>query len=132
MITGMAHVCFVVRDLETAITFYVEKLGLAHAFNFRNEKGERTGVYLHVGYRQFIELFQGNRGERDDTQSYRHLCLEVDDLRTTLAILRERGVETTEMLFGGDNSWQSWLTDPDGNRIELHQYTNTSLQNVSL
>jgi hypothetical protein len=27
-----------------------------------------------------------------------------------------------------DNSIQSWITDPDGNRIELMEYTSTSMQ----
>lgn len=132
MITGIAHVCFVVRDLEAAIAFYVDTLGLAHAFDFRNDEGQRTGAYLHAGQRGFVELFQGHPAPRDDAQSYKHLCLEVDDLQDTLTMLREKDVDATGMKLGGDNSWQAWLTDPDGNRIELHQYTETSLQNVSL
>jgi lactoylglutathione lyase/glyoxylase I family protein len=132
MITGIAHVCFVVSDLEASIAFYSEKLGLAHAFDFRNEAGERTGVYLHVGGREFLELFQGHPHARDDAQSYKHICLEVDDLKKTLDTLRQRGVDATEMRLGGDNSWQAWLTDPDDNRIELHQYTDASRQNICL
>ena len=34
--------------------------------------------------------------------------------------------------MGGDNSWQAWTCDPDGNRIELHQYTPESKQTPSL
>jgi lactoylglutathione lyase len=30
--------------------------------------------------------------------------------------------------LGGDQSYQAWLADPDGNRIELHQFTDKSLQ----
>ena len=42
------------------------------------------------------------------------------------------GVTVTDKKLGSDNSWQAWLSDPDGNRIELHQYTAQSLQTPSL
>jgi hypothetical protein len=33
-----------------------------------------------------------------------------------------------EVSLGSDQSWQAWLADPDGNRIELHAYTPESKQ----
>ncbi len=132
MITGIAHICFTVRDLEASVDFYQNKLGIAHAFDFTNDQGERTGVYLHAGDRTFIELFPGEPEERDDAQSYRHVCFEVDDLESTLAALSNKEVEATPMELGGDQSWQAWVEDPDGNRIELHGYTPESKQNVRL
>jgi glyoxylase I family protein len=128
MITGLAHVCFTVRDLDESIAFYRDKLGLTPAFDFVNDRGERFGIYLHVGGRSFIELFQGEVGEATPAQSYRHLCLEVDDIEATAAALREQGIEVSRVEMGGDQSWQAWLTDPDGNRIELHCYTPQSKQ----
>lgn len=127
MITALAHVCFTVKDLDAAIDFYQGKLGFTHAFDFINDQGMRHGVYLHIGGRSFIELFQGSYQEPAQG-SYRHFCLEVDDIEATAAELRSRGVEVTEVKLGKDQSYQCWLTDPDGNRIELHQYTAESLQ----
>ena len=132
MITGLAHVCFTVSDLEASESFYCEKLGLRHAFDFVRDSGERFGVYLHVGGRSFIELFCGKVGERAEGQTYRHLCLEVDDIETTVAELRSRGVEVGDPKLGSDASWQAWLADPDGNRIELHGYTPESRQTPHL
>lgn len=128
MITGIAHACYIVSDLDRAIGFYRDLLGLTEAFDFRNDQGERFGVYLHVGGRNFIELFQGSLAERAEGQSYAHLCLEVDDIEETVAALRERGAQVTDPALGGDGSWQAWLSDPDGNRIELHGYTDQSRQ----
>ena len=128
MIKSVAHVCYIVRDLDTSIAFYVEKLGLTAAFDFIDDKGARFGVYLHAGERTFIELFKGEVGPRAEKQSYAHLCLEVDDLPATVSTLRSRGVEVTDPKLGSDQSRQSWLADPDGNRIELHQYTAKSRQ----
>ena len=128
MITALAHVCFVVRDLDASIAFYRDVLGLTPAFDFINEQGERFGVYLHVGGRSFIELFQGSVDAPAPAQSFQHICLEVDDIERTTATLRARGVEVTPVTMGSDASWQAWLADPDGNRIELHGYTPESKQ----
>ena len=128
MITGMAHACFTVSDLERSLEFYRDALGLKPAFDFVNNEGRRFGIYLHLGGRSFIELFEGQLGERADGQSYRHICLEVDDIESTVQTLRERGIEVSDPKLGGDRSWQAWITDPDGNRIELHHYTAESKQ----
>jgi len=52
----------------------------------------------------------------------------VEDIQTTVAELRSRALEVSDPVLGADHSWQAWLTDPDGVRIELHQYTPESLQ----
>jgi catechol 2,3-dioxygenase-like lactoylglutathione lyase family enzyme len=127
MITGIAHACYTVRSLPAAVEFYVEKLGLKLAFEFVRETGERYGAYIHVGGRNFIELFEGLHGEDGDV-SYRHLCLEVDDIERTVDELREKEIDVNDPKLGGDHSWQAWIQDPDGNRIELHGYTETSKQ----
>ena len=55
-------------------------------------------------------------------------CLEVENLERMVTELRQKGLEVTDPKLGMDQSWQSWLADPDGNRIELHQYTPESKQ----
>jgi lactoylglutathione lyase/glyoxylase I family protein len=128
MITALAHTCFVVHDLDASLQFYVDGLGLKLAFDFVHDTGVRYGVYLHVGGRNFIEMFQGETAARAEGQSYSHLCLEVDDIQATVASLTTRGIEVGPVKLGCDQSWQAWLADPDGNRIELHQYTPESWQ----
>lgn len=128
MITGLAHVCFVVRDLKVSEDFFCNKLGLKPAFDFIDDKGQRFGLYVHAGERTFIELFQGELAQPADGQSFKHICLEVDDINRTVADMKAHGVQVTEVKKGSDNSWQAWLADPDGNRIELHGYTPQSKQ----
>lgn len=128
MITGLAHVCFIVSDLEKSMAFYQDVLGLTPAFDFVNEEGKRYGYYLHLGERTFIELFSGQLAERAEGQPFRHICLEVNDIQATAAAIRAKGVEVTEIKTGKDHSYQAWITDPDGNRIELHHYTPESKQ----
>ena len=132
MITGIAHACFTVSDLEQSIAFYRDGLGLTPAFDFVNDEGRRFGLYLHAGGRNFIELFEGDLEAPAEGQSFRHTCLEVDDIQETVNTLRERGIEVSDPKLGKDQSWQAWITDPDGNRFELHQYTAQSWQAPSL
>ncbi|MBD3174000.1 MAG: VOC family protein [Armatimonadia bacterium] len=129
MISAFAHACYRVSDLDRSLEFYCGKLGCTHAFDFVNDDGVRFGVYIKVAGRSFIELFTGLESEPAGEGSYMHICLEVPDLEAAVADLRAKGVEVTDPHFGADNSWQSWITDPDGNRIELHCYTEDSLQN---
>jgi catechol 2,3-dioxygenase-like lactoylglutathione lyase family enzyme len=129
MIKGFAHVCFHVRDLAAAEEFYSRKLGFRRAFDFHNDQGKRFGVYMHINGRVFIELFRSEVTPPQPTQSYRHICLEVDDMDKTVAELRALGVEVTDPKPGTDRSLQAWLSDPDGNRMELHCYTPQSKQN---
>ena len=132
MIKTLAHVCFTVKDLERSRVFYEEGLGLRLAFDFRNEQGERFGIYLHVGDRTFLELFIGSVADGGQRGSFGHICLEVDDIQETVADLKGRNIEIGEISMGSDHSWQAWLKDPDGNAIELHQYTPESQQVAAL
>jgi lactoylglutathione lyase len=128
MIRGLSHACFVVSDLQRSVVFYRDLLGLPLAFELGVRDGKAQGVYLHVGERTFVELFQGSVAPALPNTSYKHICLEVDDILETVRTLRGRGVEVGEVSLGGDRSYQAWLADPDGNRIELHQFTPDSLQ----
>ena len=125
---AFAHVCFIVKDLDASIDFYCNKLGLTHCFDFERDTSERFGVYLHVAGRSFVELFRGEVADRAPGQSFQHFCLEVDDVAAAVQAIRAQGVEITNPVLGSDQSWQAWLSDPDGNRIELHGYTPQSQQ----
>jgi len=128
MIRALAHVCFTVRDLDASTAFYRDGLGFEQAFPFVNDAGERFGQYFHIGQGTFLELFEGDHAEMDPSQSYRHFCLQVDDIEAERTRLRAAGLEVGEPKLGSDGSYQMWLTDPDGNRIEFHQYTDQSKQ----
>lgn len=132
MVKALAHVCFTVRNLEASEAFYRDVLGLKPAFDFVKDDGVKFGAYLYIGGRSFIELFVGEVAERAAGQSFQHFCLEVEDVAAAVAELRGKGCDVTDPSFGSDGSWQAWISDPDGNRIELHSYTAESKQRASL
>ena len=126
MITGLAHVAFHITNLEKALDFYCSKLGFREAFRLERE-GEPSPwiVYIQVAHNQFIELFPGAQGEnppRSKRAGYNHFCLVVDDLQATLRELEARGLTISGGPQQGlDHNWQYWISDPDGNAIELMQ-----------
>ena len=126
MITRLAHVCLNVRDIHRTIAFYRDALGLPLHFQF-TKGGKVTGAYFRAGERNFVEAFE-NREVVVQNTGITHFCLEIPDIEAAIRELTAKGVACTEKKLGCDRSWQTWLADPDGNRIELHQYTAPSRQ----
>ncbi len=127
MITQIAHVCIGAKDLQESEHFYCKVLGLSKKFDFR-KAGELFGFYLDVGNNTFIEVFPETAEVAVEKTIIRHLCLEVDDLAALIVRVKEHDWEISEKKMGADHSWQAWITDPSGVKIEFHQYTPESLQ----
>ena len=126
MITGIGHIAFRVTEIEPALNFYCNILGFREAFRLERE-GNRSPwiVYIQVAPGQFIELFpfSAKAGPQPgEDAGYSHFSLTVDDIHSTVRLLGERGLRTEgEPTQGLDGNFQYWITDPDGNRIELMQ-----------
>lgn len=129
-ITDLGHPAFACHDLDVSLAFYA-KLGIEESFRLLHDDGSLMLVYLHVAGDRFIELFPGGPSpeERTGKQSFMHVCLAVDDLEATVEDLRAKGVTIDiEPKMGLDFNMQAWITDPDGNKIELMQYSEESPQ----
>jgi len=126
MITKIAHVCIRAGDLDRSIGFYGGIMGLKRKFDFVRA-GKTTGVYFEVSNGNFIEIFGGLEGKAINTGMV-HFCLETNDIDGMIDRFKSNGIDCTEKQLGSDRSYQAWVRDPDGNRIELHQYTPDSAQ----
>jgi catechol 2,3-dioxygenase-like lactoylglutathione lyase family enzyme len=103
-------------------------MGIPIHFTFERA-GKRFGVYFKAGEGNYIEAFQVEKREIINTGIV-HFCLETDNIDGFIADMTHKGVECTEKKRGSDRSWQTWLRDPDGNRIEIHEYTPESAQRL--
>jgi len=137
MIRKLAHLNFVTNDLSKIIDFYVNKLGMKVKFTLNNDRNEPFGYYFECGDSTFLEFFDqkmasevwgGKVQELIIGTRYKHFCLEVTGLDEYRKTLQSRGVEVTDITVGMDHSRQAWITDPDGNQIELMEYGPSSLQ----
>jgi lactoylglutathione lyase len=137
MIRKLAHLNFVTNDLERIIDFYVNKLGMKVKFTLNNKEGRPFGYYFACGDTTFLEFFDqqmaaevwgGTVEELNIGTRYKHFCLEVTALEEFCDTLKSKGVEVSKISMGMDNSLQAWISDPDGNSIELMEYSYSSLQ----
>jgi catechol 2,3-dioxygenase-like lactoylglutathione lyase family enzyme len=137
MIRRLGHLCFVTDQLDSLLDFYTRALGLTVQFIFKNDQGEVFGYYLAAGDSTFIEIFDrvlkvkqwgGSLDELRSGNRYSHFCLEVTALGDFKAALAGRGVQVSDIRTGMDHSLQAWIKDPDGNAIELMEYTSRSWQ----
>jgi catechol 2,3-dioxygenase-like lactoylglutathione lyase family enzyme len=126
LIVRLAHVCVESADLEASEAFY-QILGAQRRFDFRNFEDELIGMYLYFGEDSYIELVKISKPKKNEG-SLVHFALEVNDLTATLMQLKGRGVKVGKAELGVDHTWVAICHDPSGVMIELHQYTEQSLQ----
>jgi lactoylglutathione lyase len=129
MITDLGHTAFAAHDLDRTLAFYA-RLGINESFRLHHADGSLMLVYLHIAGDRFVEVFPGGPPpDPNRTGSFMHLCLIADDLHATVEQLRAAGVVIDrEPKLGLDHNWQAWISDPDGNKIELMQLVEDSPQ----
>ena len=107
------HVSLTVDDVDAALRFYVDTLGLS-ARDDRPDFGF-PGAWLDAGGQQ-LHLIEGD----PPPDKGQHFAILVDDLDATIAELREREIDVSDGSPVGTGR-QAFLKDPAGNTVELHQ-----------
>ncbi len=126
-VTGIDHVVLRVRDLDGMVRWYADVLGLSVAK--RNEAMQL--VHLRAGA-SLIDLVAvdgplgrtGGGAPGAEGRNVDHLCLTVADfdLARVTAHLEQHGVaigESGERFGAGGDGVSLYLTDPEGNGLEL-------------
>lgn len=137
-ILKIAHAGFKVKNMEESLKFYCDGLGFTHKFTlYRDEKDSLPWIeYLEIDDNQFVELFYSYEERKEhpnlrDYYSIHHIALVVDDIQEAFKQFKEKGMNIKgEPVLGPDHTWQVWVVDPDGNEIEIMEYTNLSFQLV--
>ena len=137
MIRQLAHNCFFSDNVSGMRYFYEDVLGLKVKFTLKNQTGIDFGYYFDCGNGTFIELFDkvmanaewgGDNIPLNHGSHFRHFCLEVVGLEEFKKQIEAKKWEISVISIGKDNSRQAWISDADGNLIELMEYTNLSSQ----
>jgi lactoylglutathione lyase len=121
----MLHPAYRVSDLAKSLSFYSAlgydvigqvDLGDDSTLTMLSFPGEEA-VTLELVHRP-------SQGKVDVGTGFSHLAVQVDDLAATCAELSEAGLdpESVQLPGGPDGPQTSWLTDPDGYRLELVQW----------
>jgi lactoylglutathione lyase len=117
------HTMLRVRDLDAAIDFFVNKLGLTETRRRPSEQGRFTLVFLSSGApgdAAEIELTY-NWDQKDPYPTGRffgHLAFEVDDIYALCAKLQAAGVVIHRPPRDGR---MAFVKSPDGHSVELLQ-----------
>ena len=133
----LGHINLKVNDLQVSIDFYA-KLGFPEFLRLTQQDGRPWIVYLRITDELYIELLPGGTGRAGDQQAtgLNHLCLSTPDIEATASHLAKVGVPLVSPLDptrrGVDGNRGTWITDPDGNRIEIMEMAPTCVQYEAL
>lgn len=120
-IKGLAHIGVFVKDMETSVKFYRDILGFTVTDVHNNLTFCNIGTCL-------IELVEIKDYQPRTPGQVDHIAVEVENIEELVAELRAKGVELPEKigemptLLGGVKN--IFFVGPDGERIELFEYTN--------
>lgn len=118
------HVGLRVEDLERSLGFYTslgyEMVGRVPETGF----GSLTMLKLSDDEFVSVELVHDPSAGTVDPGGLNHLVIQVEDLQGTVARLAAHGLQADAPSSpnGSEDFWTTWLTDPDGYRIELVQW----------
>lgn len=117
-LTRLQHVNIPSTDLARSREFYLEKLGLPE---LPRPPFESPGVWVGAGPENAIHISKvSGLGPNPNN----HLALEVEGLEDLVEVLTARGVECHLPPHVPAAGRQAFLSDPDGNMIELNQPPN--------
>jgi catechol 2,3-dioxygenase-like lactoylglutathione lyase family enzyme len=128
-VNNMNHVGISVERFDEALAFYTEKMGFREAFTVRDDKGQPTLSYVQVSRDTFVELQPANANR---PPGLTHFGLHVQDLKSTVAALKQRGVTVEEPRAGREDSMVANATGPGGIRIEIFQFGPESPQGKAI
>jgi catechol 2,3-dioxygenase-like lactoylglutathione lyase family enzyme len=121
----LAVLRYLVRDVDAALAFYIDKLGFALI--------ERWGPPFAMVGRGDLTLWLSGPGSSASRTladgsvpqpgGWNRLVLETDDLGSLVERLRSSGVRFRSEIVAGPGGKQILVDDPSGNPIELFEPT---------
>jgi catechol 2,3-dioxygenase-like lactoylglutathione lyase family enzyme len=109
------HVSLNVSDTERALAFYRDVLGMRQLP--RPELGI-GGAWLDAGAGRQVHLIEAEV----PPDAGQHVAFRVDSIDDAVAALRSAGVDVGDPRLVGDTGiLQTFVSDPDGNRLEFTQ-----------
>ena len=129
-VTGLDHFVLRVRDLDAALGFYRDVLGLPIEFLDEYRRGQRPFVSARAG-NQLIDLVPDatyDPAAARQTGGFLHFCVEIEPgLSRIIPWLKERGVHVIEdqparRMGARGMGLAIYVADPDGYVVELKEH----------
>lgn len=119
----MASVRYMVSDVDRAIVFYTQQLG----FKLKQRMGpafayvSRDDLTLWLSGPQSSAARPMPDGRRPESGGWNRLVLEVKDLPSRVAEMKQAGIQFRNEIVVGPGGKQILAEDPDGNPVELFE-----------
>lgn len=119
----MAAIRYLVKDVDRAIAFYTQYLG----FKLQRQAGpafatvSRDDLTLWLSGPQSSAARPMPDGRRPEPGGSNRLVLEVEDLPSRVAELKQAGIHFRNEIVVGPGGKQILAEDPDGNPVELFE-----------
>src|SRR5947208_2460551 len=115
IITGTDFIGICTRDLETAVKFYGETLGMPRSAY----RPDRHHAEFETG-NLTINTMNAEKMGLEHTTLRNPLALHVDDVAAARTELESRGVQFQGDTFDTGVCHMAFFADPDGNALMLH------------
>jgi catechol 2,3-dioxygenase-like lactoylglutathione lyase family enzyme len=149
---SIMHIALFTDRMDEMVHFYTDILGgktkaIVRYEVYRNRPDRKEmyaiaqktpekifNVYIEMAPGQFVELFPRSEGQKEhagfnERLGYSHYAFLCSDIFETRKQLEERGLQfDTAISKGPSETYQMWAHDPDGNKFEIMQYTENSIQ----
>ena len=116
------HVAFRVSDVERSVRWYGDAFGAKKIYHAPTQGDRPELMFLEFAKGQLIEFFTGGKNimsSPPEPIGYIHFCLVVDNLEQALAHLAKMNVKPERKFIGRAKQRIAFISDPDGNSIEL-------------
>jgi catechol 2,3-dioxygenase-like lactoylglutathione lyase family enzyme len=117
-VTGVNELVLEVADLDRAVRFYTEVLGLPEVERWDH----RDAVWVMAGERTRIGLWRpqvGLAGGQGGVHVHYAMHLPEDEYDAAVERLRTHGQDVQEEVFEDDRGRAVYVTDPGGHVVEL-------------
>ena len=115
LVTGVDFVSVPTRDLDAAMRFYGETLGMPRSMHIEGKPFAEfeTGSLT-------LSVIEPDRMGLPFAPNQNHVALHVDDIASARATLEARGVEFQGDIIDTGVCHMALFADPDGNALMLH------------
>ena len=107
------HLTYSVTDKERALRFWEDVLGVKR---IPSQVSAEHIIWLQVPSGTMVHLIEDAGAPSVPSH---HGAFEVDDIEATAKAIQAKGVETSDVQTRNDGQQALFITDPDGNRIEI-------------